>query len=85
MPTWVICFYIYKSWVGVIIKEKKSWVRVILCVLRTQTIYIVSLRVSIKYLSISEIKPTCEELQCFEPRNFLVHIQTHLRNSCINP
>ena len=24
MPTWVICFYIYKSWVGVIIKEKKK-------------------------------------------------------------
>ena len=63
MPTWVICFYIYNSWVGVIIKQKKkSWVRVIPCVLRTQTIYIVSLRVSIKYLSISEIKPTCEEL-----------------------
>ena len=48
--------YIYISWVGVIIKEKKSWVRVISCVLRTQTIHIVSLRVSMKYLSISEIK-----------------------------
>ena len=56
MPTWVICFYIYKTWVGVIIKEKKGWVRVIPCVLRTQTINIVSLWVSIKYLSILEIK-----------------------------
>ena len=55
-----------------------SWVKVIPCILRTQTIYIVSLRVSIKYLSISEIKRTCEELQCFELRSFLVHIQTHL-------